>query len=128
MPTRSATPSSGCRRIQPCAARWARRPTRRRSVITPGRTPPRPSSRPIAPREDSVADPRGDYDGWHARVAETSALDTPWHRFVQESLDAGRDLDNRRVLEIACGRGELAEWCAAHGRPSLFLAADFSMT
>ena len=75
-----------------------------------------------------MADPRGEYDGWHARVAETSALDTPWHRFVQESLDAGRDLDNRRVLEIACGRGELAEWCAAHGRPSPFLAADFSMT
>lgn len=75
-----------------------------------------------------MADSGGDYDRWHARVADTAALDTPWHRLVQESMVVSRELDACRVLEIACGRGEFAEWCAAHGRPSLFLAADFSMT
>ena len=68
------------------------------------------------------------YDGWHARVADQAALDTPWHRLVRESLSIERDLDGRRVLEIACGRGDFAEWCAAHGRPLVFAAADFSMT
>ena len=75
-----------------------------------------------------MADPRVDYDGWHARVAGTDALDTPWHRLVQESLSIPRDLDGQRVLEIACGRGDFASWCAARSRPARLLAADFSMT
>jgi 2-polyprenyl-6-hydroxyphenyl methylase/3-demethylubiquinone-9 3-methyltransferase len=75
-----------------------------------------------------MSDPRDLYDGWHARVADQAALETPWHRLVRESLSVARDLDGRRVLEIACGRGDFAAWCAAHGRPRLFAAADFSMT
>jgi ubiquinone/menaquinone biosynthesis C-methylase UbiE len=60
-------------------------------------------------------------------VSAVTALDTPWHRLVQEALDPARDLDGKRVLEIACGRGEFAQWCASHGRPALYVAADFSM-
>jgi ubiquinone/menaquinone biosynthesis C-methylase UbiE len=71
--------------------------------------------------------PRADYDAWHDRVAGTDALDTPWHRMVQESLSVQRDLTDRRVLEIACGRGELADWCVSHARPSLLVGGDFSM-
>ena len=66
------------------------------------------------------------YDAWHERVADGEALDTPWHRLVQRALSAERDLTGRRVLEIACGRGELATWCAAHTAPGLLVAADFS--
>lgn len=73
-------------------------------------------------------DTRAAYDAWHERVSATAALDTPWHRLVQESLERTRDLDGRRVLEIGCGRGELAQWCVAAARPALFVAADFSMT
>jgi 2-polyprenyl-6-hydroxyphenyl methylase / 3-demethylubiquinone-9 3-methyltransferase len=73
-------------------------------------------------------DVRADYDNWHARVADTPALDTPWHALVQEALSVERDLRGRRVLEIACGRGELAQWCAAQGPPALLVAADFSLT
>ena len=43
-------------------------------------------------------------------------------------MSVERDLDGRRVLEIACGRGDFAGWCAAHARPLVFAAADFSMT
>ena len=75
-----------------------------------------------------MSDSRDLYDGWHARVADQAAPETPWHRLVRESLSIARDLDGRRVLEIACGRGDFAEWCAAHGRPRVFAAADFSMT
>ena len=75
-----------------------------------------------------MGESRDAYDGWHARVAGQAALDTPWHRLVRESLSIERDLDGRQVLEIACGRGDFAEWCARHGRSSVFAAADFSMT
>lgn len=75
-----------------------------------------------------MGDPRAAYDAWHAHVSGADALDTPWHRSVQQALDPQVDLHGRRVLEIACGRGEFAAWCALHGRPSLFIAADFSMS
>jgi 2-polyprenyl-3-methyl-5-hydroxy-6-metoxy-1,4-benzoquinol methylase len=71
---------------------------------------------------------RSAYDEWHIRVSGSDALDTPWHRLVQEALVASRDLNGCRVIEIACGRGEFAEWCASHGQPSLLLAADFSIS
>lgn len=69
---------------------------------------------------------RARYDAWHTHVAGGEALDTPWHRLVQAALDAGRDLQGQRVLEIACGRGELASWCVRRAAPSLLVAADFS--
>jgi 2-polyprenyl-6-hydroxyphenyl methylase/3-demethylubiquinone-9 3-methyltransferase len=75
-----------------------------------------------------MTEPRDAYDGWHARVADSAALDTPWHRLVQESLAIARDLDGCRVLEIACGRGDFAEWCTSNADPEIFVAADFSMT
>jgi SAM-dependent methyltransferase len=75
-----------------------------------------------------MSHPRADYDAWHDRVSGTDALDTPWHRLVQEAIDVDRDLTARRVLEIACGRGEFAGWCASHSRPSIYVAADFSIS
>jgi ubiquinone/menaquinone biosynthesis C-methylase UbiE len=70
---------------------------------------------------------RSAYDEWHERVSATSALDTPWHRLVQEALHLDRDLGGRHVLEIACGRGEFALWCVSQSAPSAFVAADFSI-
>ncbi len=70
---------------------------------------------------------RSAYDEWHERVSATSALDTPWHRLVQEALHLDRDLGGRQVLEIACGRGEFALWCVSQSAPSAFVAADFSI-
>ena len=70
---------------------------------------------------------RSAYDEWHERVSATAALDTPWHRLVQEALHLDRDLGGRQVLEIACGRGEFALWCVSQSAPSAFVAADFSI-
>jgi ubiquinone/menaquinone biosynthesis C-methylase UbiE len=70
---------------------------------------------------------RSAYDEWHERVSATSALDTPWHRLVQEALHLDRDLGGRQVLEIACGRGEFALWCVSQSAPLAFVAADFSI-
>lgn len=74
-----------------------------------------------------MADVRARYDAWHASVSGTVALDTPWHRMVQDALDPQRDLAGRRVLEIACGRGDFAAWCVAlPDPPALLVAGDFS--
>ena len=77
--------------------------------------------------EPVMADERLAYDAWHQSVSGSVALDTPWHRMVQEAIDVRRDLAGKRVLEIACGRGDFAGWCAALPTPpALLVAADFS--
>ena len=79
------------------------------------------------PRKRTVPDDRTSYDAWHTKVSDSVALDTPWHRMVQGAIDVRRDFAGRRVLEIACGRGEFATWCAALPiPPRLLVAADFS--
>jgi ubiquinone/menaquinone biosynthesis C-methylase UbiE len=46
---------------------------------------------------------------------------------VQGALDPRRDLAGKRVLEIACGRGDFASWCTRlPAPPALLVAADFS--
>jgi ubiquinone/menaquinone biosynthesis C-methylase UbiE len=73
------------------------------------------------------AEHRATYDTWHASIGDAVALDTPWHRLLRSALDVGRDLAGKRVLEIACGRGDFAEWCVSLPTPpAMLVAADFS--
>jgi ubiquinone/menaquinone biosynthesis C-methylase UbiE len=75
----------------------------------------------------AVVDVRAEYDTWHASVSASAALDTPWHRMVQAALEPPRDLTGRRVLEIACGRGDFATWCVRRpAPPALLVAGDLS--
>lgn len=77
----------------------------------------------------SDADTRQAYDAWHARLDVDAMVDTPWHELVRAHLDLERDLANRRVLEIACGRGGFACWLATRTPPpARLVAADFSPT
>ena len=74
-----------------------------------------------------MAETRTAYDAWHASVGGAAALDTPWHRLVRDALDVSRDLAGKRVLEIACGRGDFAAWCTRLSTPpALLVGADFS--
>jgi ubiquinone/menaquinone biosynthesis C-methylase UbiE len=74
-----------------------------------------------------VHNDRRAYDAWHDAVSGAAALDTPWHRMVQGALDSRHDLAGKRVLEIACGRGDFAAWCTKLPTPpALLVAADFS--
>jgi ubiquinone/menaquinone biosynthesis C-methylase UbiE len=70
---------------------------------------------------------RQDYEGWHPRVHADEALaDRPWHRLLFRYLREV-DIAHRSVLEIGCGRGELA--CALSSRhppPRRIVAADFA--
>lgn len=68
---------------------------------------------------------RAAYEAWHERFEVDRESDTPWHRLVKEHLDGARDLEGKRVLEIACGRGGFACWLARH-RPAEVVAADFA--
>lgn len=70
---------------------------------------------------------RAAYEVWHERFEVDRESDTPWHRLVKEHLDGARDLEGKRVLEIACGRGGFACWLARRQqRPAEVVAADFA--
>ena len=70
---------------------------------------------------------RAAYESWHERVQqETATADRPWHALVYAHLRA-TDLEGRDVLEIGCGRGELAcELQTARTPPARLIAADFA--
>jgi ubiquinone/menaquinone biosynthesis C-methylase UbiE len=65
------------------------------------------------------------YDAWHSRLPVDAAADTPWHRMVRESI-LETDLDDRKILEIGCGRGGFACWLAGSAPRASLTAADFS--
>src|SRR5688572_2174023 len=70
---------------------------------------------------------RAAYEAWHEAVyAEDAIADRPWHDLVRSYLRPA-DLDGRHVLEIGCGRGELACLLAeSEARPRRLVAADFA--
>jgi SAM-dependent methyltransferase len=75
----------------------------------------------------SGSDARTAYESWHLRVqSEHAKADRPWHDLLFRYLRE-RDLLGCRVLEIGCGRGELARHLA-DGKitPRLLVAADFA--
>ena len=76
-------------------------------------------------RADSQA--RAVYESWHERVQRDAATaDRPWHDLVFAHLQPS-DLDGRAVLEIGCGRGELAcELVTGATPPARLIAADFA--
>lgn len=79
----------------------------------------------------SLADARArsSYEAWHERVqSDTATADRPWHTLLFKYLEP-RDLGQRRVLEIGCGRGELACHLATSApAPERFIAADFAQS
>jgi SAM-dependent methyltransferase len=70
---------------------------------------------------------RDAYNAWHEHYEVDRDAAAPWHRLVVRHLDADRDLKDRRVLEIACGRGGFAARLAhMSDPPPRLVAADFS--
>jgi 2-polyprenyl-3-methyl-5-hydroxy-6-metoxy-1,4-benzoquinol methylase len=70
---------------------------------------------------------RAVYESWHERVqCDHATADRPWHALVYAHLEDA-DLAGRAVLEIGCGRGELAcELMASTRAPARLIAADFA--
>lgn len=66
------------------------------------------------------------YDVFHSRRDPGPIADDPWHLWLRASIDLGRDVRGRRVLEAGAGRGGFALWLAANGEPGCLVASDFS--
>jgi ubiquinone/menaquinone biosynthesis C-methylase UbiE len=76
---------------------------------------------------DAIKDARTAYDEWHANLSIEADPSTPWHRMTRPQLDPVRDLHEKTVLEIGCGRGDFACWLARHEvQPRCIVALDFS--
>src|SRR6185312_11751960 len=67
------------------------------------------------------------YEVWHRSLPVDDEADMPWHRLLREHLDLSRDVADRAVLEIGCGRGDLSRWLASRpSPPRRLVAADFA--
>jgi ubiquinone/menaquinone biosynthesis C-methylase UbiE len=66
-----------------------------------------------------------EYDQWHAQVFESDPEhpdeSSPWYKLVLEFLP---DVQGKRILEIACGRGGFSRLLASRG--AMVCGADFS--
>jgi 2-polyprenyl-3-methyl-5-hydroxy-6-metoxy-1,4-benzoquinol methylase len=77
--------------------------------------------------DDAVA--KAAYEEWHRQLDVDAEANAPWHLLVREYLDVSRDLVDKRVLEIGCGRGGFSCWLSGQGGPTAgIVAADFSST
>lgn len=67
------------------------------------------------------------YNAWHEHLADIESPIAephhPWHVTVARLLP---DLQNQRVLEVGCGRGDFAIWLANKYPESEVVAVDFS--
>ncbi len=65
------------------------------------------------------------YDAWHQRVSDScpehADESSPWYRLVLEYLPP---VENKRILEIACGRGGFVRTLASRG--AIVFGSDFS--
>lgn len=67
------------------------------------------------------------YDRWHAPLDVNVGADEPWYRLVRRELGSDRDIADRRLLEIGCGRGGFALWLTAQSPPpNEVTAVDYS--
>jgi SAM-dependent methyltransferase len=70
---------------------------------------------------------RRDYERWHSKLA-VGTLDTPWFELLLPELEHSV-MRGKRVLEVACGRGELVNHLATLvGSTGKVVGADFSLT
>jgi ubiquinone/menaquinone biosynthesis C-methylase UbiE len=67
------------------------------------------------------------YNAWHATLTEQldreQLLTEPWYRTVMHLLP---DLNNKKVLEIGCGRGDFSIWMSKQYPNAVITGTDFS--
>ncbi len=68
-----------------------------------------------------------EFNNWHEKRNVDIDLDTPWHKFFLQQIEK-IDLENKRILEIGCGRGGFAIFFHEKYEDKFkeYLAADFS--
>jgi ubiquinone/menaquinone biosynthesis C-methylase UbiE len=69
-----------------------------------------------------LSESRAKYDQWHDKLGlDADDASAPWHQMAKQHL---KQLQNKRVLEIGCGRGGFSEYLARFG--ANLTSADFS--
>ena len=69
------------------------------------------------------------YELWHSQFSVDGDANSHWQRLVKSHLNVARDISGKTVLEIGCGRGDLACWLSRQPeQPASVVAADFSFT
>src|SRR5690242_7409080 len=67
------------------------------------------------------------YNSWHQSLDDTKEkfqlLSEPWYKTVIRLLD---DLNNKKVLEIGCGRGDFSIWLSQQYPAATITGTDFS--
>jgi len=67
------------------------------------------------------------YDAWYGSMGVNMTAEDPWHLLIRRELDLARDLTDKRILEIGCGRGGFACWLATRSpTPREIVAVDYS--
>jgi ubiquinone/menaquinone biosynthesis C-methylase UbiE len=66
------------------------------------------------------------YNQWHQGQSHVDDIATIWHRFVISKLTP-QDVDNKKIIEIGCGRGGMSRYIVTLPKPPAHLTAcDFS--
>jgi ubiquinone/menaquinone biosynthesis C-methylase UbiE len=67
------------------------------------------------------------YNRWHFKQKYSNDIDTVWHKSVISNLDSEKDLEDKVILEIACGRGGFTNWLSNQAdKPAKIIACDYS--
>jgi len=67
-----------------------------------------------------------DYNIWHNKLPVDLDINTPWHTFVRGEVEK-YNLQNKRILEIGCGRGGFAIFLSKlNNGANEIVACDFS--
>lgn len=57
-----------------------------------------------------MKDSNENYDKWHSKYALEDDTSSDWHLFVKKNISIDKDMDNRKLLEIGCGRGGFSNY------------------
>ncbi len=70
------------------------------------------------------------FDIWHKGQEFDENANTPWHNFVKKFLIEKFEINNKKILEIGCGRGGLSCWIAEYSGQTFaeLVAGDFSQS
>jgi SAM-dependent methyltransferase len=68
-----------------------------------------------------------DWSEVHAGLLESDDTVSPWHMFIKKNVNIKRDLADKTVLEIGCGRGGVSRYLSSlEPAPKVVYGCDFS--
>jgi SAM-dependent methyltransferase len=70
---------------------------------------------------------RSNWNDCHTDWVETDDTVSPWHVFIKTNVNVKRDITDKRILEIGCGRGGVSKYLSAlEPKAKIIYGCDFS--